>query len=74
MIESKFDILMRCYGGGGGGGAYRPPKPPSPTLAAENVAKRQIMDRQRQARGYGSTRSALLSQPQTQAVKTLLGQ
>lgn len=57
------DLLTRCYGGGGGG-KVRPPKPPAPTQAAENLAKAKILDRQRRARGYGSTLFASLSEPQ----------
>ena len=58
----------------GGGGSIKPLKPPSPTTAAESVAKRRIDERQRNARGFGNTRVALLYQPQTDAVKSLLGQ
>ncbi len=54
MIPSKFEQFTRCYGGGGGS-TPKPPKPPSPTSAAENVAKARITDRNRTAKGYGST-------------------
>lgn len=40
------------------GGAPKPPKPippPSPTTAAENIAKGRILERQRAAQGFQST-------------------
>ena len=55
MIPSKFEQYTRCYGGGGGGGSVKPVKPPSPTTAAENIAKTRILERNRNAKGYGST-------------------
>ena len=55
MISSKFEQYTRCYGGGGGGGSVKKPKPPSPTTAAENLAKSRITERNRAAKGYGST-------------------
>ena len=55
MIPSKMDLLTRCHGGGGGGGKVKPPPVPSPTTAAENIAKNRILERQRSARGFGST-------------------
>ncbi len=80
MIPSKMDLLTRCHGGGGSGGKIKQPLPPSPTSAAENLAKTKILDRQRKARGYGSTLIGSIAnlggqtdQPTT-LLKSLLGQ
>jgi len=71
MIVSKMDMLTRCHGGGGGG-RVKPPAPPAPTTAAENVAKNKILERQRGARGYGSTIIGSLANLQQDKPATLL--
>ncbi len=71
---------MRCHGGGRGGGKIKAPKPPSPTTAAESLAKNEILERTRRARGYASTMFASLNEsaaPATgtmSALKRLLGE
>jgi len=76
MIPSKMDLLTRCHSGGGGVPKVKPPAPPAPTQAAENVAKNKILERQRLARGYSSTilggGSGEAQRPDT-LIKTLLG-
>lgn len=72
MRLSKMDLLTRCHGGGGGSGKIKPIAPPSPTIAAENVAKTRILDRQRKARGFGSTLIGSLMDKENRP-KTLLG-
>lgn len=69
---SKMDLLTRCHGGGGGGGRIKSPKPPAPTSAAENLAKSKILDRQRKARGFGSTLIGSLANIQQERSSTLL--
>ena len=77
MIPSKMDLLMRFHGGGGHPPKVQPVLPPSPTSAAENLAKTKILERQRQARGYGATLIGSLANLQpdqpTTLLKTLLG-
>lgn len=71
------DLLMRCHGGGGGVPKPKPIPPPTPTTAAENLAKNRLLDRQRNARGFGSTMLAsLYDQPERPAtfLKKLFGE
>jgi len=60
----------------GGGHVPKPPKPPTPITAAENLSKNRVLDRQRLARGFSSTilggYEATNEQPATM-FKTLLG-
>lgn len=73
MNNSKMEALTRCYGGGGAG-KIKPPIPPTPTKAAENIAKSKVLDRSRRARGFGSTVIGSYDVPQPPTVmKSLLG-
>lgn len=68
------DLMTRCYGGGGSAPKVKPPKPPAPTEAAENLAKSRITERQRNARGYSSTMIGSLGLGQDNRNQTLLKQ
>lgn len=62
----------------GGQKAPKPPLPPVPTTAADNLAKSQILSRQKMARGFSSTilggyQAQLPTQPST-ILKSLLGE
>jgi hypothetical protein len=59
----------------GGAKAPKPPLPPSPTTAADNLSKNRILDRQRMARGFSSTiLGGYEAEKPATVLKTLLGQ